>query len=211
MEVDVPRTFEFTIDKTALVVVDLQNDFVRRGAPMLVEEALGTVRANKRLIAFARENGMPVIFTKFMAGRKPSLLWNWSPEIASQHSCVRGFERFYPDIGKKGLCCDIIDEFKPLSNDDYIVEKYHYSSFRNTNLIDILRNEGAEAIAVTGTVTQLCVMSTVHDAFHEGIKAIVASDCVSTWDRLQEQATLENIKHKFGMVMTSEELMKSLK
>jgi nicotinamidase-related amidase len=205
-----PRTFEFTKDKTALIVVDLQNDFVRQGAPMLVGEALGTIPANKKLIDFSRQNGMPVIFTKFVAGKKPTLLWNWSPEIESDHNCVRGYKRYYPDIDKKEPCIDIIDELKPLSPEDYIVEKYFYSSFRNTNLIDILRSEGADTIIVTGTVTHLCVQSTVHDAFHEGIKVILASDCVSTWDRLQEKATLENVAFKFGMVMTSDELMQRL-
>ena len=205
------RIFEFNKKNTALVIVDLQNDFVRQGAPMCVKEALATIPLNKKLIDFARENGMPVIFTKFVAGKKPFLLWNWSPEIEAEHSCVRGFERYYPDIDGKRLCNDIIDELKPLSVEDYIIEKYHYSSFRNTNLIDILRSEGAGTIIVTGTVTQLCVLSTVHDAFHECIKVIVASDCISTWDKLQEQATLENVALKFGMVMTSGELMQRLK
>ena len=206
-----PRTFEISKDKTALVVVDLQNDFVRQGAPMLVEEALGTIPANKKLIEFARRGGMPIIFTKFVAGKKPTLVWNWSPEIESGHNCVRGFERYYPDINKKEQCTDIIDELKPLSPEDYIVEKYNYSSFCNTNLIDILRSEGADTVMVTGTVTQLCVLSTVHDAFHEGLKVILVSDCVSTWDRLQEQAAFENVAFKFGMVMTSDEVMKQLK
>jgi nicotinamidase-related amidase len=204
------RTFEFTKENTALIVVDMQNDFVRKGAPMCVEEAFATIPANKSLIDYARQNDMPVIFAKFIAGKKPSLLWNWSPEIETDHSCVRGFKRYYPDIDKTALCNDIIDELKPFSQEDYFVEKYCYSAFRNTNLINILQSEGSDTVVVTGTVTQLCVFSTVHDAFHEGIKAIVASDCVSTWDRLQEQATLENISHKFGMVLTSSELMQKL-
>lgn len=204
------RTFELRKEKTALVIVDLQNDFVRQGAPMLVEYALGTIPMVQNLLAFARTNGIPVIFTKFISGKTPVLLWNWSPEIASDRSCARGFERYYPDIGKTEPCTDVIDELKPIFPEDYIIEKYHYSAFRNTNLIDILRSEGSDTILVAGTVTQICVADTVYDGFAEGVKVVIASDCVSTWDPLQHQAVLENTANKLGMVMTSEELMRQL-
>ena len=204
------RTFEFQKDKTAIIIVDLQNDFIREGAPLLVKEALGTVPANQKLIAFARKNNIPVIFTKFVTGKTPSLLWNWSPEIEAHKCCRRGFTRFYPDIGRTGQCSDVIDELKPILPEDYVIEKYHYSSFRNTALLDILRSEGADTIVVTGTVTQICVEDTAHDGFAEGFKVIVASDCVSTWDPLQQQAALENIANKYGMVMRSDELMRQL-
>jgi len=94
--------------------------------------------------------------------------------------------------------------------EDYIIEKYHYSSFHNTNLVDILRSEGADTIIVTGTVTQLCVYGTMRGGFEEGFKAILASGCASTWDSLQQKAVEENTAHKYGMVMTSDGLTKRL-
>ncbi|MCL2851505.1 MAG: cysteine hydrolase [Defluviitaleaceae bacterium] len=205
-----PRTFEFTKNKTALVIVDLQNDFVRPGAPMVVNEALATIPANQKLITFARENGIPVIFTKFVSGKTPSLLWNWSPEIPAQQSCSRNHERYYADIDKTEQCADVIDELKPIMPEDYVIEKYHYSSFHNTSLVDILRSEGADTIIVTGTVTHLCVYDTIRGGFEEGFKVILASDCASTWDLLQQKAVEENTAHKYGMVMTSDELIQRL-
>jgi len=204
------KIFDFNKDRTALVIVDMQNDFVRRDAPMRVDEAYESIPVNQRLLAFAREKGMPVIFTKFVSGEIPSLLWNWSPEIESSHSCARNYERYYPDIGRSEQCADIIDELKPIMPGDYVIEKYHYSSFRNTGLTDILRSEGADTIAVTGTVTQICIACTIFDGFAEGFKAIAISDAVSTWDPLQQRATLENISNKFGMVMSAEEFMNRL-
>jgi len=204
------RTFELLKEKTALLIVDLQNDFCRRGAPMLVEEALGTIPANRKLLAFARKNNMPVVFTKFVSGKKPSWLWNWSPEIEEFHCCTRGYERYYSDIERKEQCTDIIDELKPVLPDDYVIEKYHYSAFRNTPLIDILCSEGVDTVIVTGTVTQICVEDTAHDGFAGSIKVVVASDCVSTWDPLQQRASLENIANKYGMVMCSDEIIKQL-
>lgn len=205
------RTFELLKEKAALVIVDLQNDFVRQGAPMQVESALSTVPANQRLIAYARQTGMPVIFTKFLSGKSPVLLWNWSPEIQADSCCRRGFQRYYPDIDRMEQCADIIDELKPLSDEDYIVEKYNYSAFRGTNLKDILHSEGVDTVIVTGTVTQICVEDTVHDGFAEGFKVVVASDCVSTWDLLQQKASIENFANKYGMVLTSEEIIQSFR
>lgn len=204
------KTFGLKKDKIALVIVDLQNDFVRQGAPMLVEEAHGTIPANQKLLAFARENGIPVIFTKFISSKTPNLLWNWSAEIESDHNCIRGFKRYYPDIGKAEQCTEVIDELQPILPEDYVIEKYNYSSFRNTNLSDVLRSEGRDTIIVTGTVTQVCVEDTVHDGFAEGFQVVLVSDCVSTWDPLQQQATLENAANKYGMVMSSEELLNRL-
>lgn len=204
------RTFEFQKEKTALVIVDMQNDFVREGAPMRVDATHATIEPIKKLIAFARENKMAVIFTRFISGKTPTLLWNWSPEIATHNNCVRGFERHYTDVGRALQCSDVIDELKPILPEDYIVDKYHYSAFRNTNLIDVLRSEGADTIIVTGTVTQICVEDTVHDGFAEGFKVLVASDCVSTWDELQQKAALENFANKYGMVMSSEEIMQAM-
>lgn len=205
------RTFEIKKEKTALVIVDLQNDFIRQDAPMLVENALETVPANQKLLAFARKTGIPVIFTKFVSGKTPTLLWNWSPETETHKNCRRGHERYYPDIDRTVQCSDVIDELQPILPEDYVIEKYNYSSFRNTSLIDILHSEDRDTVIVTGTVTQICVEDTVHDGFAEGFKMIVPSDCVSTWDPIQQKASLENIAHKYGMVMSSEELMGHLK
>ena len=204
------KTFAFTKEKTALIVVDLQNDFVREGGALQVKEALETLAPTKKLIEFARANNMPIVFLKFTTGKVPSLLWNWSPAIASDQCCQRGFERYYPDVDKTLPCTDVVDELKPILPTDYVLEKYHYSSFRNTSLVDILRSEGADTVIVTGTVTQICVGDTIHDGTAEGFQMIAISDCVSTWDSLQQQTVLENVAHKYGMVMTSDEVMARL-
>ena len=205
-----PRTFEIIKNKTALVIVDLQNDFVRPGAPLVVNEALGTIPANKKLLTFAREKEMPVVFTKFVSGKKPTLLWNWSPEIATQSLCRRGYERYYPDINRTQPCNDIIDELKPIMPEDYIVEKYNYGAFHNTNLVDILHSEGCDTIIVTGTVTQICVFDTITGGFAANFKVVMVSDCTSTWDPLQQKAVEENTARKYGMVLNSTEIMQGL-
>jgi nicotinamidase-related amidase len=200
--------FKLSIPKTALLIVDMQNDFVREKGAMVVQEAKATIEPTKRLIEFARKNQMPVIFTKFLTGPRRTFLWDWSPQSESDKNCLRGLEKYYPDIDKTVQCSDVIDEFKPIMPEDYIVEKYGYSAFHNTNLLDVLISEDRDTIIVTGTVTQICVGDTVHDAFHNAIKAVVASDCVSSFSELQQKASLENFALKYGVVKTSEEIMR---
>ena len=201
---------KYSIDKTALLIVDLQNDFVREGSGMEVPDTRGTIEANQKLIAFARANDMPVIYTKFMAGPKRTLLWNWSPQIEAVNACVRGCKRYYPDVAKELDCTDVIDELYPVEG-DYIVEKYGYSSFRNTNLLDVLYSIDRDTIIVTGTVTQICVEDTVHEAFHNRIHAIVAGDAVSSFDRELHDAALKNIDMKYGAVMDSDGIISMFK
>lgn len=200
----------YSIDKTALLIVDLQNDFVRVGAGMEVPDTRGTIEANQKLIAFARENDMPVIYTKFMAGPKRTLLWNWSPQIEAVNACVRGFKRYYPDVDKELDCTDVIAELYPVEG-DYIVEKYGYSSFRNTNLLDVLYSIDRDTIIVTGTVTQICIEDTVHEAFHNRINVIVAGDAVSSFDKELHDAALKNINMKYGAVLDSNSIIDMFK
>ena len=202
--------FEFDPAKTVLVVVDMQNDFVRKGAPMCIDDAIKTVPAIQRLIDLARDKKMPVVYTKFITGNKPTLLWNWSPQIAELKCCKRGFSRYYEDVGETLDCSDVIGELKP-EKQDYIFEKFWYSAFRNTNLIDILASEGADTIIVVGTVCQICVADTVHEGFSQGVKVIVARDGVSSFDDEQQKAALDNIHMKFGMVMDADEIIRKYK
>jgi nicotinamidase-related amidase len=195
---------------SALLVIDLQNDFVRQGAPMEVEDARTTLPQVQRFIEVIREEKIPVIYSKFLSGPRETLLWNWSPQIKEFGACRRGLRRYYSDIGGNRLCADIVDEIYPLA-DDYIVEKYGYSAFKNTNLKDILQSEGITSLFVVGTVTQICVADTVHDAFGNGFKVLVVSDLVTSFMPDLQSAFLKNFEMKFGWVSDSDEIIKLIK
>jgi nicotinamidase-related amidase len=70
-----------------LVIVDMQNDFVRVGVPLEVPDARATIPAQRRLIDAFRVVDRPVIFTRFLGGPKPTLMWNWSPVMARPVCC----------------------------------------------------------------------------------------------------------------------------
>jgi len=201
---------EFDKDKTALVIVDMQNDFVREGAAMEVPDARKTIPAIQDLIGMARQHGMPVIYTKFVAGPKRTFLWEWSPQIPDDNCCIRGFKREYKDVPGEIECTDIVEELYPESQ-DYVFEKYNYSAFRNAPLKDILLGHHCDALIVVGTVTHLCVLDTVHEAAQEHFKVLVASDGVSSYSELQQEASLDSFNTKYGVVETSAEIIKRFK
>jgi len=194
----------------ALLIVDMQNDFVRKGAPMEVPDARVTIPQHQELLAFCRESSIPIIYTKFVAGPKWTLMWEWSPQLAPPiWACQRAHRRLYDDVGKELDCTDIVDEIYPTPN-DYIVEKYGYGAFSHTNLEDILRSLHVESLVVTGTVTQICVEETAREAFHYGYRTTVVSDAVSSYSPDLHAATLKNFALKFGWVSTTAGVVQAL-
>jgi nicotinamidase-related amidase len=197
------------INNCALIVIDLQNDFVRQGAPMEVPDARTSLPKVKKLLDAARNHKIPIIYTKFLSGPKKTLLWNWSPQIEEFGACKRGLKRHYSELNAERQCADVVDEIYP-TDDDYIVEKYGYSAFKNTNLQDILRSEGIDSVIVVGTVTQICVADTVHDAFALGFKVLVVSDCATSFMVDMQTAFLKNFEMKFAWVKDSGEVLKMI-
>ena len=196
--------------KPALVIVDMQNDFVRAGAPMEVPDARDTIPQHKQLIAFCRKTGIPIIYTRYLATANPSLIWEWSPQLEEPLlACKPGHERYYADVDRTLDCVDVIDEIYPQPG-DHIVDKYGYGAFHNTNLGDILRSLGVESLVITGTVTQICVEETGREAFHHGYRTTLVSDAVSSYMPDLHAATLKNFGLKFGWVCTTQEVLVSL-
>ena len=194
----------------ALVIVDMQNDFVRVGAPLEVPESRPTIAVHQRLLAACRERGVPVIYTKFVAGPERTLVWEWSPVLAPPVCCCwKGFLRYYDDVGKELDCSDIIDEIYPEPGDP-IVDKFGYGAFHNTNLDDLLKARHVESVLVTGTVTQICVEETARESFKRGYRTTLVSDAVSSYMPDLHAAALKNFALKFGWVSTAAEVIGAL-
>lgn len=194
--------FRLEPERTALFVVDMQNDFVREGAPLEVPDARDTLEANRRAIAAARDLGMPVLYSKFLSGPEYTLAWEWSPMNGPEQKCCwKGHLRHYPDLGREADGSDVVDEIYPEPQDP-IVEKYGYSAFFHTNALEHLRARHRDMLVVTGTVTQICVEDTVRSAFHHGLRTVVASDAVSSFDAELHRASLRGMGMKYARVLS---------
>jgi nicotinamidase-related amidase len=194
----------------ALLIVDMQNDFVRVGAPMEVPQARDTISQHQQLIQHFHKSRLPIVYTRFLAGRSRRLLWEFSPKLAPPIlACHAGHKRLYDDIHKTLECIEIIDELAPRP-DDIVVDKLGYGAFHGTTLDDTLRQRGVESLIVTGTVTQICVEETAREAFHYGYKTTLVSDAVSSYLPDLHAATLKNFGLKFGWVSTTNEVLQAL-
>ena len=194
----------------ALLIVDMQNDFVRVGAALEVVDARATIAANRALLEFFRRRRLPVVYTKFITFPAPVLLWEWSPQaLPPTKCCWKGHKRYYPDVGREQECTDVIDELAPLPG-EHQVEKFNYGAFHATPLEPILRSLGVESVVITGTVTQICVEETARQAFHHGFRTTLVADAVSSFAPDLHAATLKNFASKFGWVEDSTAVLRQL-
>lgn len=178
----------------------MQNDFVRRDAPLEVPDARATIAPISRLIAAFRTRRRPVVFTRFLDREEPNLLWHWSPQCwPDVKSCWRGHPRAYPDIEGTRDCSAVIDELAP-ADGEIVIEKFGYGAFHGTDLDQRLRALGVESLLLTGTVTQICVEETGREAFHHGYPTTIAADAVSSYAPDLHAAALKNFAMKFGWV-----------
>lgn len=199
--------------KPVLLVIDMQNDFVRRGAPMEVSTALATIPAISKLIKQFRKNDFSIIYTRYVADSlyhplAPRLNWIELTK-APVEACVINKKRYYNDIGEERFGVDIIDELAA-EPEDIIIDKIYYSSFFRTDLEAILEEINPSCLVVTGTVTEMCVEDTARHAVHYGYQTIIVLDAVSSGNEAIAQAALHAFDHNYGFVLTAKDVLAKL-
>lgn len=189
--------------KRALIVVDMQNAYcheqgslARQGFDISAcRDVIGNV---KKVIEVCRKNAVPVIFL-YLAFEK-----NYRDGGTMVHQIWPFFKE------KKGLLdgtwdAAIVDELKPLP-EETVIRKTRYSGFSGTNLDYRLRYMGVETLIIGGVTTNICVESTVRDAFHLGYKVVLISDGTAEIDEERYHASLKTVEYAFGKVITTERL-----
>ena len=194
----------------ALLVVDMQNDFVRAGAPLEVPDARATVAVLKRLLVAFRARRLPVLYTRFLSREEDNLLWRWSPQChPTTRACWSEHLRSYEDAPAPRPCADVIDELVPAPGEP-VVDKFGYGAFHGTDLDARLRALGVRSLVITGTVTQICVEETAREAFHHGYATTVVADAVSSFAPDLHAASLRNFAMKFGWVADADAVIATL-
>jgi nicotinamidase-related amidase len=202
--------FPFRPDDQALVVVDMQNDFLRVGAPQEVPEGRDAIPTCARLIAAYRESGRPVLFTRFLAGPQRTLMTVWSPECGEeQRSCWLGHRRLYGDRPDELAGADVVDELAPAPGET-LVDKYGYGAFHSTILRDALVAQACDQVVVCGVITQICVEDTVRQGFHQGLEMVVVRDAVASFDAELHAASLRSMAMKYAAVVDADEVLGAL-
>jgi nicotinamidase-related amidase len=182
--IEVLRTLEERAqpEHTALLVIDMQNDYCSPGgASGRIGCDLSYIRAIvprvRALIAAARRVHIPIVFTKFTiepgaAGLSGPDLLRRGPIATSNGATVKGTWGH-----------ELVPELPYRQDEDLTIEKPRWSSFIGTDLDCFLRSSGVKTVAVAGVLTQGCVESTVREAVAYDYYVAVAQDCVASTDR----------------------------
>ncbi|MCK4392532.1 cysteine hydrolase [Candidatus Bipolaricaulota bacterium] len=203
--------FQLDREKTALIVVDMQNDFVREGGALEVPDARKRIPQVKKLIQGCQDLSIPIVFVKFVAGPKRTLVWNWSSMISPPVKCCwRNHRRYYPDIGEEREVSEIIDEIT-VKSEDYVIDKYSYGSFYNTSLEDILRAHDTEHVIICGAAMPVCINDTVSGAFDRQFKVAVAADATASFTEEFRRYSLSLFKAKYARVLDTTEILSELR
>jgi len=214
-----PGSIEIALSKTAILVVDMQNAFVRKGGYFDavgadlsgVEKIIGTCR---EIIDAARERGVKIIYLQM--GYSPDLSDKGPPESPYVYKAkVPILLREHPELKDKLYIygtwgAEIIEELKPCQ-EDIVIKKQRYDGFVGTNLDIILRTLGIKYLIFLGTATNICVESTLRRSFFLDYFPILVSDAVSQkGPRMMQEATIFNVQSTFGWVTDSVRLIRAI-
>jgi nicotinamidase-related amidase len=209
-----PYAFEFSPATCALLIIDMQRDFLEPGGfgEMLgndVSQLRSAIEPNRRLLAAWRSKSLPVMHTR--EGHRPDLT-DLPPakKIRGRGKTTIG------DAGPMGRILvrgeaghDIIPELYPLPSEP-VIDKPGKGAFFATDLHAILQNRGIRQLIVTGVTTEVCVNTTVREANDRGYDCLVPSDCVGSYFPEFQAMGLKMIKAQggiFGWVSSSEKLL----
>jgi nicotinamidase-related amidase len=190
--------------RCALLVIDMQNDFCRRGAPFEVKGSLSLVAPIARLLESWREAKAPVVFTRYIADESISALAEKLPWVRQLRppisACVAGHLRLYEDTAKLVDCTQVIDELAPHAG-EAVFDKVFYSAFHGTTLMEYLAKEGVDSLIVAGIVTEMCVAETARHAAHFGLRTAVVSDACRSRSDEAHRAALQDFASNYGWII----------
>lgn len=179
--------------RIALLVVDMLNDFLVPGGAMVLPGGDVLYQPINRLSDAVRRSGGEVVW------------------VCDRHEDLedREFDKRTPHCLAGTWGADVVDALHR-EEGDHELPKRRYSAFFQTDLDLWLRERDVRTVIVCGVVTNICVRSTVHDAFFRGYHVVVPTDgCAATGER-EQASTLYDIETHFGRLATSDELVGTL-
>ena len=185
-----PQAIEIDPIRTALIVVDMQNDFGSQGgmfdrAGIDISQIQAAIAPTGRVIEAARKSGVPVIFLKM--GFRADLSDAGAPDSPNRikHEAMHIGEAVHAPDGTLGRILvrdtwntQIVSELKPHAG-DIEIWKARYSGFYQTDLDSVLQRLNAKYLVIAGCTTCVCVESTMRDAMFRDYSCILLADCTA--------------------------------
>jgi ureidoacrylate peracid hydrolase len=191
---------------SALLIIDMQNAFINTNGS-LPRMGLDTSRTRtviepiRRLRREFHERDLPVIY----------LQHTHEPDGSDMGRIAEVF----PPIRALGHCFDgtwdaaIIDELSPGPRDS-VVKKHRFSGFYGTNLESLLRRLNVRSLVVSGIATNICVESTIRDAFYRDYPVVVPREATASFTEDAEAGSFANFAFAFARVLPLEDVLLSL-
>ena len=188
--IDKHWVFEIRREECALLVVDLQNDFVDPASPMCVPEAYRQLPRVRTMIDACRRLDVPVLYTAHNIA--PDSAWDF-PEL---------FEPIAAGALAEGsVGADVHAAIAPAPDERVIRVKHSYDAFAGTDLDYVLRARGVRTVIVCGTLTNFCCESTARSAFSRAYHVVFGSDVTASDSAIGHVGTLRTIRCGFGRVL----------
>ncbi len=206
-------TLEKKVDPShsALIVVDMQNDFLVEGG-MFDKEGYDIrpiqvmVPRLINLIDRAREVGLAIIYSQDLYSSENN--WYLSDVHLEQAQRKRkGSYVEYPVCERNAWNGDFYQGIRPLPG-EVVIDKHRFSVFADTDLDLILRSKGIRTLIMSGTATNVCVEGTARDGFMKDYYIVFLKDCTATVSEEMHNNTLKNIDLFFGEVVDSTAVIK---
>ncbi|HWM46678.1 MAG TPA: isochorismatase family cysteine hydrolase [Xanthobacteraceae bacterium] len=215
-----PQTIVVDAAKSALLIVDMQNDFCTKGGwldsrGIDVSPNRAPIAPLRRLIDAFRAEGVPVVWVNW--GVRKDLL-NISPSLRHAHNPTGeepGIGQFVPGTRSQVIAAgswgaQVVDELNP-GDQDIQITKHRFSAFWDTETDAVLRNLGVKTLLIGGVNMDQCVMTTLEDASFLGYDTILVEDGTATTSPdYCVQAVLYNVKLLFGFVTRSDAVLTAL-
>jgi ureidoacrylate peracid hydrolase len=215
-----PEALDLPLSSTALIVVDMQNSY---GSPGGFRDLIGrkmdgmreVIGNNVRVIEAARHAGLPIVFLQ--TGWDPELKSAGGPASPNYHkSNPMKLMRERPELRGKILTqgswdFELMPEIVPAPA-DIIIFKARYSGFRGTNLDAVLRERGIRHLIVIGLTSNVCVESTIRDAYHLEYFCLLIEDATQhSGPPFTRDAVIYNVETFFGWATSTEAICTALK
>jgi len=178
---------ELPSKETALIIVDMQNDFAHPKGKLFVPTAKDIIPKIRELLEKARKAKVRVIYTQ-----------DWHMKDDPEFN-IWGEHAVADTWG-----AEIVEELKPSEN-DILIKKLRYDAFFGTPLDHILRIYGIKYLIITGTVANICVLHTAGSAALLGYKVVVPIDAIAALNEFDYHASLRQISFLYKGILTKVE------
>ena len=197
---------ELNAERTALIVVDMQNAFCKfeGSAARLgfdIRQCISAIDPCKSLVEAARRANLPVVFTRLA----------WRPDYRDGGVLI---DELMPVLAESSCCtagtwdAELIDELAP-ADSDFVVDKNRYSGFYGTPLHSILTSFDIRSVVICGVTTNVCVETTARDAAQRDFRTFIVRDATGEIAPERHEWALATLDTRFGRVIDTDEVIRA--